>query len=249
MDKRAFLDCTGGILIVLCAVGLIGVFVFAGYQYSTSKVQDVNVQIVMNVDSTGVLSEESKQQIVEMKEELIRHEHLLEDRYKHVLEQKENLNDIITIGGMFMTIVLTLFGFFGYKSMTTLEDKVKENAKATAEETATKASKEKFEIFEKQTKENLTLSMGQNVKETVDKEMAEFKKTAKKQISDNINEQVQEVKQKAKDYDESIAGLTKSLENLDNKLSKLDNRVVELEKGEKQPASGRRTLANGGKKA
>ncbi len=249
MDKRAFLDCTGGILIVLCAVGLIGAFVFAGYQYSTSKVQDVNVQIVMNVDSTGVLSEESKQQIVEMKEELIRHEHLLEDRYKHVLEQKENLNDIITIGGMFMTIVLTLFGFFGYKSMTTLEDKVKENAKATAEETATKASKEKFEIFEKQTKENLTLSMGQNVKETVDKEMAEFKKTAKKQISDNINEQVQEVKQKAKDYDESIAGLTKSLENLDNKLSKLDNRVVELEKGEKQPASGRRTLANGGKRA
>ncbi len=249
MDKIAFLDCTCGIFIVLCAVGLIGAFVFAGYQYSTSKVQDVNVQIVMNVDSTGVLSEESKQQIVEMKEELIRHEHLLEDRYKHVLEQKENLNDIITIGGMFMTIVLTLFGFFGYKSMTTLEDKVKENAKATAEETATKASKEKFEIFEKQTKENLTLSMGQNVKETVDKEMAEFKKTAKKQISDNINEQVQEVKQKAKDYDESIAGLTKSLENLDNKLSKLDNRVVELEKGEKQPASGRRTLANGGKKA
>lgn len=249
MDKRAFLDCTGGILIVLCVVGLIGAFVFAGYRYSTSKVQDVNVQIVMNVDSTGVLSEESKQQVIELKEELIRHEHLLEDRYKHVLEQKENLNDMITIGGMFMTIVLALFGFFGYKSMTTLEDKVKENAKATAEETATKTSKERFENFEEQTKENLTLSMGQSVKETVDKEMAEFKMTAKKQISENINEQVQEVKQKAKDYDETISGLTTSLENLDNKLSKLDNRVVELEKGGKQPASGRRTLANGGKMA
>lgn len=249
MDKRTFLDCTGGILIVLCIVGLIGAFVFAGYLYSTSKVQDVNVQIVMNVDSTGVLNEESKQQIVELKEELIRHEHLLEDRYKHVLEQKENLNDMISIGGMFMTIVLALFGFFGYKSMTTLEDKVKENAKATAEETATKTSKERFENFEEQTKENLTLSMGQSVKETVDKEMAEFKMIAKKQISENINEQVQEVKQKARDYDETISGLTTSLENLDNKLSKLDNRVVELEKGGKQPASGRRTLANGGKMA
>lgn len=249
MDKRTFLDCTGGILIVLCIVGLIGAFVFAGYLYSTSKVQDVNVQIVMNVDSTGVLNEESKQQIVELKEELIRHEHLLEDRYKHVLEQKENLNDMISIGGMFMTIVLALFGFFGYKSMTTLEDKVKENAKATAEETATKTSKERFENFEEQTKENLTLSMGQSVKETVDKEMAEFKMIAKKQISENINEQVQEVKQKARDYDETISGLTTSLENLDNKLSKLDNRLVELEKGGKQPASGRRTLANGGKMA
>jgi heme/copper-type cytochrome/quinol oxidase subunit 1 len=249
MDKRVFLDCTGGILIVLCVVGLIGAFVFAGYLYSTSKVQDVNVQIVMNVDSTGVLSEESKQQVIEMKEEIIRHEHLLEDRYKHVLEQKENLNDMLTIGGMFMTIVLALFGFFGYKSMTTLEDKVKENAKTTAEETATKASKEKFENFEKQTKENLTLSMGQRVKETVDKEMAEFKMTAKKQISDNINEQVQEVKQKAKDYEELISGLTTSLENLDNKLSKFDERVVELEKGGIQPRTGRRTLANGGKKA
>lgn len=249
MDKRSFLDCTGGILIVLCVVGLIGAFVFAGYLYSTSKVQDVNVQIVMNVDSTGVLSEESKQQVIEMKEELIRHEHLLEDRYKHVLEQKENLNDMLTIGGMFMTIVLALFGFFGYKSMTTLEDKVKENAKATAEETATKASKEKFENFEKQTKENLTQSMGQNVKETVDKVMAEYKLIAKKQITDNIDEQIQEVKQKAKDYDDSISGLTTSLENLDNKLSKLDNRVVELEKGGIHPRTGRRTLANGGKKA
>lgn len=249
MDKRSFLDCTGGILIVLCVVGLIGAFVFAGYLYSTSKVQDVNVQIVMNVDSTGALSEESKQQVIEMKEELIRHEHLLEDRYKHVLEQKENLNDMLTIGGMFMTIVLALFGFFGYKSMTTLEDKVKENAKATAEETATKASKEKFENFEKQTKENLTQSMGQNVKETVDKVMAEYKLIAKKQITDNIDEQIQEVKQKAKDYDDSISGLTTSLENLDNKLSKLDNRVVELEKGGIHPRTGRRTLANGGKKA
>lgn len=249
MDKRSFLDCTGGILIVLCVIGLIGAFVFAGYLYSTSKVQDVNVQIVMNVDSTGVLSEESKQQIVEMKEELIRHEHLLEDRYKHVLEQKENLNDMLTIGGMFLTIVLALFGFFGYKSMTTLEDKVKENAKVTAEETATKTSKEKFEIFEKQTKENLTLSMGQNVKEAVDKGMAEFKRTAKKQISDNINEQVQEVKQKAKDYDESMSGFTKSLENLDEKLLKLDKKITELEKIGIQPTSGRRTLANGGKKA
>jgi len=69
MDKKSFLDCTGGILIVLCVIGLIGAFVFAGYLYSTSKVQDVNVQIVMNMDSTGVLSEESKQQVVEMKEE------------------------------------------------------------------------------------------------------------------------------------------------------------------------------------
>ncbi len=248
MDKRSFLDCTGGILIVLCVVGLIGAFVFAGYLYSTNKVQDVNVQIVMNVDSTGVLSDESKQQVIEMKEEIIRHEHLLEDRYKHVVEQKENLNDMLTIGGMFITIVLALFGFFGYKSMTTLEDKVKENAKATAEETATKASKNKFEDFEKQTKENLTQSMGQKVKETVDKEMAEFKTTAKKQISDNINEQVREVKQKARDYEELISGLTKSLENLDNKHSKLDNRVVVLEKGNRQPSRDRRTLANGGKR-
>ena len=112
-----------------------------------------------------------------------------------------------------------------------------------------KTSKEKFEIFEKQTKESLTLSMNQNVKEEVDKGMAEFKKTAKKQISDNINEQVQEVKQKAKDYDESMSGFTKSLENLDEKLSKLDKRITELEKGSIQPTSGRRTLVNGGKKA
>jgi hypothetical protein len=39
------------------------------------------------------------------------------------------------------------------------------------------------------------------------------------------------------------------LENLDEKLLKLDKKITELEKIGIQPTSGRRTLANGGKKA
>lgn len=163
MDKRSFLDCMGGVLIALCVICLLGAFGFACYLFSNNTVQDVNVQIVMQVDSTGVLSEESLQQAENLKAELVRHEQLLEDRYKHVLEQKENLNDMLTIGGMFLTIILALFGFFGYKSMVSLEDKVKLDAKSTAEKTAKETSKTRFKSFEQDTKSSLE----KQVKETV----------------------------------------------------------------------------------
>lgn len=113
---------------MLCIVALLGAFLFSCILAAKKDVQDVNVQIVMQVDSTGMLLAESLQQAEELKAEMARHEQLLEDRYKHVLEQKENFNDMLTIGGMFLTIVLALFGFFGYKSMNSIEEKVEQEA-------------------------------------------------------------------------------------------------------------------------
>ena len=244
MDKRSFLECTGGVLIGLCIIGLLGAFGFSCYLFSSNNVQDVNVQIVMQVDSTGVLSVESLQQAEELKAELVRHEQLLEDRYKHVLEQKENLNDMLTIGGMFLTIILALFGFFGYKSMTSLEDKVMLDAKSTAEETAKETSKSKFESFEQATKKSLE----KQVKETVGKEIAKAKNTTKQQIEATLKGDVKGVSERVDDAEDSLSGLHSSMGNLDQKLSVLEDRVKRLENGNGHPHKGRRTLATGGKK-
>lgn len=244
MDKRSILDCTGGILIALCIIGLLGAFVFACYLFSSNNVQDVNVQIVMPVDSTGVLSAESLQQAEELKVELIRHEQLLEDRYKHVLEQKENLNDLLTIGGMFLTIIIALFGFFGYKSMTSLEDKVKQDAKSTAEETAKETSKTKFDSFEQETK----ISLENQVRETVRKEIANEMNTTKQYIKETLKNDVKVVNRSIDDVEDSLTGLNRSMGNLDQKLSILEDRVKRLENSNELPLKGRRTLATGGKK-
>lgn len=249
METKTFLERTGGLLIVLCIIALLGAFFFSCMLFVKNDVQDINVQIVMPVDSTGVISAEALQQAEDLKAELLRHEQLLEDRYKHVLEQKENLNDLLTIGGMFLTIVLALFGFFGYKSMNSIEEKVKQEAESTAKKTAEEASKSRFESFEQATKENLKTDMEKKVKVTVDKEMAESKKATKEQLEASLKEQIKDVSEKVKDTEDQINGLSASLGNLDQKLASLSDKVGRLEKNSGQQSTCRRTLANGGKKS
>ena len=247
MDNKTFFERTGGILIVICIIALLGAFFFSCVLFVKSSVQDVNVQIVMPVDSTGVISSEALQQAEDLKAELVRHEQLLEDRYKHVLEQKENMNDMLTIGGMFLTIVLALFGFFGYKSMSSIEEKVKQDAKKAAEDTAKEETKTQFSSYATKTTESLSTDMGQKVKETGDKEMAEARKVSKGQMEAFVKEQVSDVTNKVKDAEDRWNGVSSSVGNLDEKLSLMDDRLKRLESMNSHPSTERRTLVKGGK--
>lgn len=249
MDNKTFFERTGGILIVICVVALLGAFFFSCMLFVKSGVQDVNVQLTMPVDSTGNITAEALQQAEALKVELVRHEQLLEDRYKHVLEQKENMNDMLTIGGMFLTIALALFGFFGYKSISSIEEKVKKVAKAAAEETAKEETKTKFESFASRTTESITADLGQKMKESVDKEIAESKKISKEQLEAYVREQVSDVNNKVKDAEDRWNGIAVSVGNLDEKYASLDDKVKRLESGSVLfTEAGRRTLAKGGKK-
>ena len=249
MDNKTFFERTGGVLIVLCIIALLGAFFYSCILFVKTDVQDVKVQIVLQVDSTGVITPEALQQAEELQSELLRHEQLLEDRYNHVLEQKENLNDLLTIGGMFLTIILALFGFFGYKSINSIEEKVKKEAETTADRTAQETSRTRFESFEQSTKESLKTEIDKRVKASVDREMAESKKVTKDYLESYVKEQVKDVAKKVEDADDIINGLTTSMGNLDQKLSNLSDRVRRLEKNDGNSMLGRRTLANGGKKS
>ena len=221
----------------MCIAALLGAFAFSCYLFSQRNVQDVNVQIIVQVDSTGVVLPESIDQMKDLKAELDRHEQLIEDRYKHVLEQKENMNDMLTIGGMFLTIVLALFGFFGYKSINTLEDKVKADAKGSFEK--------KFEIYAQATTESLKSQMGKDVKETVGKGMAEYQKTTNKWLEAKITKDFND---KYDDIRAEVDAVSTSLGNLDEKLAVLTSDVDKLAANEKLQERKRRTLAAGGKK-
>ncbi len=248
MDNKTFFERTSGILIVICIIALLGAFFFSCVLFVKSNVQDVNVQIVMPVDATGVITTEALQQAEDLKAELVRHEQLLEDRYKHVLEQKETMNDMLTIGGMFLTIVLALFGFFGYKSMSSIEEKVKLDAKKAAEDTAREETKTQFTAYATKTTESLSTEMGQKLKETVDKEMAEARKVSKGQMEAFVKEQVSDVTNKVKDAEDRWNGVSSSVGNLDEKLSLMDDRLKRLESVNSHPLTERRTLVKGGKK-
>ena len=247
MDSKTFFERTGGILIVICVVALLSAFGYSYYLAKTKAVQPVSVSITVKMDSTGVVAPETTQSIEDLKAELVRHEQLLEDRYKHVLEQKEDMNDLLSIGGMFLAVVLALFGFFGYKSMSSIEEKVQKETERIADSKVDESVKGKLETYSKQTVETLTTQIDSQVNTSVGKSMADYKITAKKQLEATIDQKLTDSLQKVGDMEGSIANLTESLGNADQKIAKVIDRLAQLEAQSAQHRRGRRTLANGGK--
>lgn len=248
MDSKTFFERTGAILIVICVVALLVAFGYSYYLAKTKAVQPISVSVTVQVDSTGVVTPESSQFIDDLKAEMVRHEQLLEDRYKHVLEQKEDMNDLLSIGGMFLAVVLALFGFFGYKSMSSIEEKVQKETERIADSKVDESVKKKLETYSKQTVESLTAQIDAQVGESVGKSMAEYKVSAKRQLDVAIDQKLTDSLQKVGDLEGNIANLTESMGNVDQKLAKVSDRVTQLESQNSLFNRGRRTLENGGQK-
>ena len=220
-------------------MALLGVVGFAFFQSKTKPVQPIEVKVIVPVDRTGAISAETILKIEELKAELTRHEQLLEDRYKYVLEQKEDMNDLWSVGSMFLAVVLGLFGFFGYKSMSSIEEKVQKEAERVA--------KDRLQATAEQVKTGVVDGIKEQVDTVVDKSMAEYKTAAKKQIEATIQEKVKDSIQKVNDMMGTVSDLSESIGNLDGKVVKLKERLDAIDANDTKPKRGRRTLANGGK--
>ena len=230
-------------MIVIYAVALIVAFVYSFHLAKTNSVQDVTVKVVVVADSTGVITQEATQSVEALKEELVRHEHLLEDRYQHLLEQKEDMNDLLSIGGMFLAAILGIFGFFGYKSINNIEEKAEKEAKFVAE----KASRDELDAMRKGIETRMTDNMRNLVQNVVNKQVAEKTKSSKQHIDATINEKIRDSIQDVKDMKDTVDRYRQSLENLDQKIAEVKDRLDTSEAEKPVNLRGRRTLANGGK--
>lgn len=133
IDKWAIAVLVG---VIFTALALICMF---GYnRYVKAPVQPNVVSIVIQVDSTGVLAPETKIQTDKIISTFEAHEHLLTDKYEHILQQKEDIKDYYTWGGMLVTIVLSLFGFFGFRSLQSIDERVVNSVTPKASEKAIK---------------------------------------------------------------------------------------------------------------
>ena len=239
MNIKAFIDRTGVVIIAICIVALLGAFAYSCILFSKKSVQQVIVEFAIPVDSTGVIAAESIQTVESLKAEMIRHEQLLEDRYKHILEQKENMNDLLSVGGMFLAVVLALFGFFGYRSISTIEERVKIYAESKAIET----TRDKLKTIQEEAVESVTVAVNESFK----KDFANYKETTKKQLESRVKEEVKDCTSHLEDISSALEGQSTSLNNLSQKHSELNDRVLMLESKHSEQERKRRTFKEGGK--
>lgn len=125
-----FNDKAATIVLSVCIVAIVIASILFGIsRCSVSPGLSNNYSVTLVVDSNGVMAKESLIVADSIVNAIQCQQHLLDDKYKHFIEQKETTQDILTYGGLLVTVALSLFGFFGFRSL----ESIKENSKSVAE--------------------------------------------------------------------------------------------------------------------
>lgn len=139
---RFYNEIAATILLVFCAVSVVVAIVIFAIG-SKREIVKHEYTYTIKVDSAGNVTPAAQLQVDSMISTIKQHEHLIQDRYDYVLEQRENSQDYLTVGGIFVTVILSIFGFFGYKSFKSIEEDAKSSAKKIAADKAEEIANEK----------------------------------------------------------------------------------------------------------
>lgn len=74
----------------------------------------------------------------------------LTQKYQYLIEQKEQDNQVFYWGSLIVGIVVAVFGWFGFQSFTTIEDKAKSNAGKVAATVAKRTAWKETKVFLKE---------------------------------------------------------------------------------------------------
>lgn len=213
IKKEGYLNILGGTLLFICALVLIGASIFF-FIHKPVKPNVTEINITIKTDTTGVIDYSSYQMIDSLASVIKRQNIDVRDRYLYLIEQKENENKLITYLGVIVSLILAIFGFFGYKSFKSIEDKAVSNA----EDVMKNNVNDKLSLIEKE--------LGDKIKNRIDEKFtAEIQTTLPNEVSNQLNEK----------YNENISSKInfikqkeEEIKNIKIRLDKIDNLKAQL---------------------
>ncbi len=187
-DKSIFLrfvnEIAATVILALSAICIVVAIVIFAIG-SKREVVRHEYTYTIKVDSTGNVTPAARLQVDSMISTIKHHEHLIQDRYDYVLEQRENSQDYFTVGGIFVTVILSIFGFFGYKSFRNIEEDAKASAKKIAADKAEEIANDKATKVATKLNNRLNIELKKEQKET----LLDFKE---KDIPDMVSRTVEQ---------------------------------------------------------
>lgn len=236
-----FLNKMAAWILFLCVAGsLAAVIIFSYGKSIIEEEKGVKITYIFQTDTLGVVTPASRMFADSVLYEMSKHEQRIADKYEYIIEQRSNIEDYLTWGGILLTVVVSVFGFFGYKSLHDIEGKlvkqIEPSAQKAAEDKAASVCENKYEAYQTtaeakieawQTKAESKIESFQSTTYTSlrdDLSEAMGKKVAKQKqnIDDQIRTKVQE------EYEKKFAGKVQDIEDNASIIESLQKDVTEL---------------------
>lgn len=127
---------TADIILVSCVVAILFVTAFwACKMCCKPNVQPVRIEVV-SLDTLRQANYLSKEQADSLITIVKHHELELAEKYQYAIEQKIDHDQYFSLGTFIVGVVLSVFGFFGYKSIKSIEEKANKDAERAAKLTS-----------------------------------------------------------------------------------------------------------------
>lgn len=206
-EVNNLLDKLGGWLVFCLCLIIIG---GAALYFILRPAAPATYQITLTVasDSIGVVSPDVMLKMDSLAELVKQQNADVNERYAYMVEQKENEDTLIAIGSILVSIILAIFGFFGYRSFKSIEDKAVNSAQEKA------SSKVNTEMV------SMKKELDKELRGVIDKTfLEEYENRLKQKVSDVLNEV----------YNETISARLASIQSSSEELDDIKKRLTSAE--------------------
>lgn len=236
------------ILFLCVAVSAISIAFFSFGRAILDDDSEVKISYVFQTDTIGVVSSQSRALADSVLNEMSKHEQRIADKYEYIIEQRSNMEDYLTWGGILLTVVISVFGFFGYKSLHDIQERivklVEPSAQKAAEDKAEAVCGSKYVAYETQTEAKINAwktnaksemssfqsstltTMKEELTQSVGKKIARQKQVLDEQIRSKV---VEMYDQRFADKVQDIENNAEVINNIQKEITSLKNRIDELE--------------------
>lgn len=195
-DKlKSFLNWLAAIVLSICVIGML-VGTFCCFWHTEPQTH----HIVLTVSPDSIYDDAKFSYYTDSLINVInKHEHVIADRYEAILEDKEDAQRYWSIGGMLLSVVLGVAGFFGFKTIKDIEHNCNKTANSVASSVASQRIQKYLKTdFKREVREASDVYFGNqksHITEMVKDEVERYA-TAKSDKFDELNDRLDEIEER-----------------------------------------------------
>ena len=208
-ELKKFLNRLAAIILLICVIGMV-VGAFCCLRYSEPQTH----RIVLTTSPDSVYNDKYFSYYTDSLINVInKHEHVLTDKYEAILEDKADIQKYWSIGGILLSVIFGVAGFFGFKTIKDIEHDCQETAKKIATEIATSVS---ASTSKTRTEEYLQQHVRGEVRNASDVYLGNQENHISEMVQDAVARELNDVSDKIDELNERVDDISERLDAIEN---------------------------------